>query len=243
VQQLACKNSPRELDHPLTVAFCLDHDQRALNGPLTSQCIKDDNKTTRRLSSKNMANVVRPRVPAATAERQTRLNFQPIRRTPDDALNNSPSSAATIATRRTSKGNQLLALGDDEKLVKQITLTPPKAAAAPLARTNSRKRPLADATTPDTRPPTKITVTQPHGELLRITNGVSAPLGIDVDDVPSGRSTPRPGSAGKSTPAAGSHDKRSLRSHDGGSRLKSDLATYFASYDDIIAGVSKPAGT
>jgi hypothetical protein len=28
-----------------------------------------------------------------------------------------------------------------------------------------------------------------------------------------------------------------LRSHDGGSRLKSDLATYFANYDDIIAGL------
>ncbi|KAH3909141.1 hypothetical protein HBH56_168730 [Parastagonospora nodorum] len=200
-----------------------------------------------------MANVVRPRVPSATGngERQTRLNFQPIRRAPDDAPPNSTSTTPpSVATRRTSKGSQLLALGDDEKSVKQITLTPPKpaaataaapAAAAPLSRINSRKRPLADATTPDTRPPTKITVTQPHGELLRITNGVPAPIGIDADDVPSARSTPRPGSAGKTTPAAGPQDKRSLRSHDGGSRLKSDLATYFASYDDIIAGVSKPA--
>jgi len=202
-----------------------------------------------------MANVVRPRVPSATGngERQTRLNFQPIRRAPDDAPPNSTSTAPpnststtppSIATRRTSKGNQLLALGDDEKSVKQIALTPPRppAAAAPPVRTNSRKRPLADATTPDTRPPTKITVTQPHGELLRITNGVSAPIGIDADHVPSARSTPRPGSSGKTTPAAGPQDKRSLRSHDGGSRLKSDLATYFASYDAIIAGVSKPAG-
>jgi hypothetical protein len=32
-------------------------------------------------------------------------------------------------------------------------------------------------------------------------------------------------------------DKRTLRSHDGGSRLKSDLATYFGNYDDIINGV------
>jgi hypothetical protein len=192
-----------------------------------------------------MANVVRPRVPSATGngERQTRLNFQPIRRAPDDAPPNSTSTTPpSVATRRTSKGSQLLALGDDEKSVKQITLTPPKPAAAPLSRTNSRKRPLADATTPDTRPPTKITVTQPHGELLRITNGVPAPIGIGADDVPSARSTPRPGSAGKTTSAAGPQDKRSLRSHDGGSRLKSDLATYFASYDDIIAGVSKPAG-
>ena len=37
VQQLACKNSPNELDHPLTVAFCLDHAQRELNGCSASQ--------------------------------------------------------------------------------------------------------------------------------------------------------------------------------------------------------------
>ncbi|OAL07747.1 hypothetical protein IQ06DRAFT_289409 [Phaeosphaeriaceae sp. SRC1lsM3a] len=144
---------------------------------------------------------------------------------------NTDAATTPLPTRRTSKGSPLRALGAED--------TP-----APLARTNSRKRPalaLADATTPVTRPtsrpPTKITVTQPHGELLTTTNGVSAPLGIDADDVKSARSTPGPGSAGKSTSAT---DKRSLRSHDGGSRLKSDLATYFASYDDIIAGVSKP---
>jgi hypothetical protein len=189
-----------------------------------------------------MANVVRPRMPAATTElRQTRLSFSPIRAANDDAHHGN-NTTTTVATRRTSKGSSLLALADDEKSVKQVNTTPIKAAQQSLARTNSRKRPLADATTPDTRPPTKVTVTQPHGELLSITNGVSRPLGIDADDVPSARSTPRPGSAGKSTPAAG-QDKRSLRSHDGGSRLKSDLATYFASYDDIIAGVVKPAGT
>ncbi|KAF1912661.1 something about silencing, SAS, complex subunit 4-domain-containing protein, partial [Ampelomyces quisqualis] len=80
------------------------------------------------------------------------------------------------------------------------------------------------------RPPAKLAVPQPHGELLRVTNGVSAPLDMDGDDVASARSTPRPAT-----------DKRSLRSHDGGSRLKSDLATYFSSYDDIIAGVPKPS--
>jgi hypothetical protein len=167
-----------------------------------------------------MANVVRPRLHTA-AERDA-------------------AGSISISTRRTPKSSTLLALGDDEKSVTHITQTPIR--PAPPARTVSRKRPAvaldADATTPDTRPPTKITVTQPHGQLLRITNGVPAALDIAADDVPSARSTPRPGSAGKLAPA----DKRSLRSHDGGSRLKSDLAIYFASYDDIIAGVSKPTG-
>jgi hypothetical protein len=212
--------------------------------------VKDDLAKRNSLSSKTMANLVRPRLQSATEKRQTRLNFPPAL-APDDvngslsiAITNSTSSNNTpIPTRRTPKTSPLLALGDDDKAVKPIAHAhaPVVGAARP---PHSRKRPatvLADATTPDTRPPTKITVTQPHGELLTITNGVSAPLGVHADDVPSARSTPRPGSAGKLAPAS-STDKRSLRSHDGGSRLKSDLATYFSSYDDIIAGVPKAAG-
>lgn len=187
-----------------------------------------------------MANVARP-PPRPSTDRRTRLTLSPVL-APDDVHRS--ANHTTISTRRSSKNGLLLALGDDEKSVKQIRLAPAK--AAPLARTLSRKRPATalDPDAVDTRPPTKITVTQPHGELLRTTNGVSAPLGIAVDDVSSARSTPRPGSAGKLTPASGpqSQDKRSLRSHDGGSRLKSDLAIYFSSYDDIIAGVQKPAG-
>jgi hypothetical protein len=117
---------------------------------------------------------------------------------------------------------------------------------------SSRKRPasalIADDASADAsasaRPPTKVTVTQPHGELLRITNGVPATLGLHQDDIPSGPSTP---GATLDTPVAASQsqsqDKRSLRSHDGGSRLKSDLATYFANYDDIIAGLPETSGT
>jgi hypothetical protein len=189
-----------------------------------------------------MANVARPRLP----ERRTRLTLSPALATEDVSINARRSSNSPISTRRTSKGNTLLALPDGDKPVKPIAHAP--SPAAPAARTNSRKRSataLADATSPDTRPPTKIAVTHPHGELLSITNGVSAPLGIDAEDVPSARSTPRPGSAGKLAPAASgasATDKRSLRSHDGGSRLKSDLATYFSSYDDIISGVPKPDG-
>ena len=37
-------------------------------------------------------------------------------------------------------------------------------------------------------------------------------------------------------------DKRSLRSHDGGSRSKSELAQYFANYEDLLSLESKEAG-
>jgi hypothetical protein len=177
-----------------------------------------------------MANVLRPPL-RSSMERRTRLTLSPAR-APEDMARSPSNTTASVSTRRSSKGSPLLALADDEKSVRAVAHTPIKP-----AHVVPRKRPATDATTPDTRPPTKITVTQPHGELLSVTNGVSARLGIDADDLLSARSTPRPGSAGKP------QDKRSLRSHDGGSRLKSDLATYFASYDDIIAGVPKPAGT
>lgn len=186
-----------------------------------------------------MANVARPPMRPSSELRQTRLAFAPV--APDDGHRHN----ATIATRRTSRTGPPPARTDDDKPATNIHLAP--ARPAPPARTNSRKRPAAalSADAPGTRPPTKVTVTQPHGELLRILNGVTTSLGLDVDAVPSGGSTPRPGSAGKlAVPAPGStsQDKRSLRSHDGGSRLKSDLPTYFANYDDIIAGLPKPSG-
>ncbi|KAF1360647.1 hypothetical protein EJ07DRAFT_115164 [Lizonia empirigonia] len=188
-----------------------------------------------------MANLVRPPMRSSTERLvQTRLNFQPSAH---------PNTA--VSTRRSSKSGPLLVLGDDEKSVKHVAPSPSRPAPspsrpAPSPRTSSRKRPsavLEDAA----RPPTKVLVQEPHGELVRITNGVQTLLGIDADDVPSGRSTPRPGSAGKlavPVPAADakSRDRRSLRSSDGGSRLKSDLAVYFSSYDDIIAGLPKPSG-
>lgn len=189
-----------------------------------------------------MANLVRPPMRSSTERLvQSRLNF-PVA-TPQDINHSSPNSAA-VSTRRSSKSGPLLVLGDDEKTVKQIAVSPAQPAAPP--RGSSRKR-AADDDAHDTRPPTKVVHREPHGELVRITNGVQTLLDIDADDVPSGRSTPRPGSAGKlavPAPAADpkSRDRRSLRSSDGGSRLKSDLAVYFSSYDDIIAGLPKPSG-
>lgn len=37
-------------------------------------------------------------------------------------------------------------------------------------------------------------------------------------------------------------DKRSLRSHDGGARLKSELSSYFANYDEILSTEAKQHG-
>ncbi|KAL1631517.1 hypothetical protein SLS54_000278 [Diplodia seriata] len=89
------------------------------------------------------------------------------------------------------------------------------------------------------RPPTKVTVTQPHGGLVQATNGVQTQLDLRDDDVPSQSATPKPDAQG-GLPVP--QDKRTLRSQDGGSRLKSDLAIYFPNYDDVIAGVERKSG-
>ncbi|KAF2270762.1 hypothetical protein CC78DRAFT_539241 [Lojkania enalia] len=167
---------------------------------------------------------------------------------------NASNTINAVLTRRSSKSAPLLAL-NDEKPAQQVTDLSALGPAPRPASSRSKKRPATialaspDTTADSTRPPTKVTVTQPHGELLRITNGVAASLGIGEDEVPSGLSTPKSnGAAPRLTlpvpPAAlagaqAPQDKRSLRSHDGGSRLKSDLSIYFANYDDIIADVPK----
>jgi len=204
----------------------------------------------------NMANAVRPLLRSSN-ERQTRLNFLPVSR--DDAHQHAHAHAqrtpntnniitTPVATRQSARSDLPLARADDNSRDRRPT---------PARTHSSRKRPAAaldDADATDTtRPPTKITVTRPHGDLVRITNGVPAALDMHADDVPSARSTPRPGSSSEKLAAppavpapastASSQDKRSLRSHDGGSRLKSDLAVYFGNYDDIIAGVPKETGT
>lgn len=46
----------------------------------------------------------------------------------------------------------------------------------------------------------------------------------------------------KSTNASNHNDKRSLRSHDGGSRSKSELALYFPNYDELVSIEPKEPG-
>lgn len=96
------------------------------------------------------------------------------------------------------------------------------------------------------KPPTKLMVAQPHGNLLETVNGVRTVLDVAEDDLPlprSGRNTASPEKLPKPAPTpqqiTKQEDKRSLRSHDEGPRLKSELATYFPNYEDIIFDVEK----
>jgi hypothetical protein len=256
---------PNRARQPLTQPrFALT--QRASQWQLCAAVVERCACKASRIPSSTMANLLL----RSSNERQTKLNFLPVTPvtpvTPAKPVAIAPvthdsadgSHTTPASTRRTSRSSPLLALGADDTPVEQPAHSPAPAAA------RKRSATALGADTPDPRPPTKVTVTQPHGELVRITNGVPALLGVAADELPSTRSSPRPRSAGRlavptPTPASASasasapspsptngpqaQDKRSLRSHDGGSRLKSDLAIYFSSYDDVIAGLPAQSGT
>jgi len=95
---------------------------------------------------------------------------------------------------------------------------------------------------PPPRPPTKLTVAQPNGGLVQTTNGVQTQLDVHEGHDVSQRSEQSTrvsinGTAHLQLPKL--EDKRTLRSQDGGSRLKSELSIYFQNYDDIINDAPK----
>lgn len=115
----------------------------------------------------------------------------------------------------------------------------------PPARKATRNHPLSDGPSPAVdreplKPPTKVTVARPHGGLLETINGVRKRLNITDDDLSSKAPTPKPDSING---VAGLHEKpseaRALRSKDGGSRIKSELAIYFGNYDEVINDVPR----
>lgn len=95
-----------------------------------------------------------------------------------------------------------------------------------------------------TKPPTKVTVAQPHGQLVETLNGVRAPLDVKQDDLPTAKSPerlpPQPKPVNKAVENK-KEEKRTLRSQDEGPRLKSELATYFPEYEDVVFGTDKEA--
>ncbi|KAI7280681.1 hypothetical protein KC345_g4593 [Hortaea werneckii] len=95
-----------------------------------------------------------------------------------------------------------------------------------------------------TKPPTKVTVAQPHGQLVETLNGVRAPLDVKQDDLPTAKSPerlpPQPKPVNKAVENK-REEKRTLRSQDEGPRLKSELATYFPEYEDVVFGTDREA--
>lgn len=95
------------------------------------------------------------------------------------------------------------------------------------------------------QPPSRVSVQHPHGPLLQTINGVRTTLDADEDELL--RPSPKPERMPQRTtrsphpapPPPKQEDKRTLRSQDDGPRLKSELATYFPNYEDVIFDVEQ----
>jgi hypothetical protein len=99
---------------------------------------------------------------------------------------------------------------------------------------------IPDHKTP--RPPTKIIVAQPNGELLQTTNDVQRRLNATENGIASQASTPRPDTVNGAKNGKTPVEARSLRSKDVGSRLKSELSKFFPEYDDVMNDVPESPG-
>ena len=108
-------------------------------------------------------------------------------------------------------------------------------------------RAAATTATP-VQPPVRITVAEPHGQLIETVNGVRAELEAEQDDtlvedegdvtdtpsrpVAAPAKEPEPESADQPAAKRKKEERRSLRSRDDGPRLKSELAVYFGNYEE-----------
>lgn len=154
-----------------------------------------------------------------------------------------PKPAPTIAGAEEENGH-----GDAKKHA-----SPPPAKKRKLNLRHSTPRPPIQTTLDKfafVQPPSKISVAEPHGQLVETINGVRTELDVGADEL--SLSSPKPQRVPRRatrSPAPVSvtvvehtspqkivkkEEKRTLRSQDDGPRLKSDLATYFPNYEDVM---------
>ncbi|KAK7191918.1 something about silencing domain containing-protein [Paraphaeosphaeria sporulosa] len=168
-----------------------------------------------------MANLIRPAADRRTTT-HTRSRSPPHEVAKQAAIQQQQQQppAAPISTRRPSKA------------LAQPADAPNARDAASPARASARKRSIADVDTPDARPQSKAKQRRSYDDLSTWADDATKKLHGNVDDAPSGASTPKP----QDTPAAMA-DKKSLRSK-GSVRKASVLAEIFTpdGYDDILAG-------
>lgn len=134
---------------------------------------------------------------------------------------------------------------------KDASTPAPPAKRRKLNLRHSASRPTHKQTTLDkfafaAQPPSKITVDEPHGQLVETINGVRSELDAGEDEL--ALESPRPQRKVTRTPPPPppqprkeekKEEKRTLRSQDDGPRLKSDLATYFPNYEDVMFDAPK----
>lgn len=147
---------------------------------------------------------------------------------PPSSQNHSPPVATPATSERANKRIKLT--------VRKPTIDSPATRHG-----HSAKKDDSSSSSPNpsaARPPTRLTFAKPDGDLIRTTNGVQTTLKFahDVPATDSSRASTAEPSQRQTRKAA---DRRSLRSHDEGPRLKSELAVYFPYYEDVIYDAPK----
>ena len=128
-----------------------------------------------------------------------------------------------------------------DRPTKRQKLTSRPASAVP---STTRVETTLPSQVPPPRPPTKLTQTEPDGDLLQTVNGVQTRLDAGDEDIQNNPRHAITAQRATETHKATSKgpDKRTLRSQDEGSRLKSELSIYFPNYEDIINDVPTEPG-
>lgn len=127
----------------------------------------------------------------------------------------------------------------------------PSLLTSPLTTGDRASTDYTNVEVPDSigRPPTKLSL-QPNDEIRETTNGVITIIDLESKDL---ESSPKAAtkiikhalekveeqSAASKTKES---EKRTLRSKDGSSRVTSDLARFFADYEDVVFGPPKDPG-
>ncbi|TPR09704.1 hypothetical protein CAN33_0052800 [Aspergillus niger] len=99
----------------------------------------------------------------------------------------------------------------------------------PLRRRTSTRRPLASNN------PTSSSPATPRPNARRILRNDSTPTITSYFFPPVPDATPQQPTAPTEQPSTGREQRRSLRSHDGGSRARSELALYFPNYEELLS--------
>lgn len=165
---------------------------------------------------------------------------------------NVATALPSVPTRRKTRASDHDHSSSSDELARPLTSKRKLTSASSTVRAQPRRKaatPASDLKTDPPRPPTGATVTQERKSQQKLVNGArkKGKASIEKDNALSDRtkykpadSEEKPGRKVWKAPIA--QDKRTLRSQDGGTRVKSDLAIYFSNYDDIINDAPEQPG-
>ncbi|KAI9767178.1 MAG: hypothetical protein M1835_007075 [Candelina submexicana] len=158
-----------------------------------------------------------------------------------DPLATASENIELATTRGTKRTREHVSNNEDVTNAKKPRL---RTQATPRAKVVAPTRAAKNPASPPNKPPTKIILSE-FGTTSRATNGVRATLDDTTkteqktkDDALKPNGETKPPDKGEKTEKS---DKRTLRSQNGGSRSKSELALYFPNYEEMISNKPKQA--